>query len=175
MAMRLAFFTFGHLKAPFGHPDVQGFIDRVPGVYGAADDMGLIDRSRRSLEDYSHSWGKIVTPKCWGEPDLPRTAATLSLWEDIESVAAFAYHGLHGEAMTKRTEWFVHRGLPEQTGWWIEEGDIPDWQTAADRMDHLHDHGSSPHAFNLKKPFDAEGNAYRLDTERIRQKAAVAP
>ena len=164
--------TYGQLVQPFGHPEVQGFVDRVPAVYGAADGMsGFISRSERSIEDYSHSWGEIVGPKCWGPADSS-TAATLSLWSDIESVAAFAYHGHHGEAMKKRNEWFIHNGLPEHVGWWVLEGEHVDWQMAADRRDHLYDHGSTPHAFSLRAPFDPAGNPYKLDTAKVREKAA---
>ncbi|MBS1722025.1 MAG: DUF3291 domain-containing protein [Armatimonadetes bacterium] len=171
MAKKLAFMTYGHLKADFGHPDVQGFVDRVPSVYGAADAMeGFIGRSERSLENFQHSWGEIVTPKCWGGETTLRSAATLSLWDDIESVAAFAYHGAHGDAMKLRTEWFIHNGLPEHVGWWVEEGDPVNWQMAADRMDHLHDHGSTAHAFNLRSPFDGDGEPYRINTDVVRAK-----
>ncbi|MBS1707579.1 MAG: DUF3291 domain-containing protein [Armatimonadetes bacterium] len=173
MPKRLAFMTFGHLLAEFGHPKVQEFVDRVPGVYAAADSMeGFVGRSVRSMEDFSHSWGPIVAPKCWGGETTGRTAATLSLWDDIESVAAFAYHGPHGDAMKKRHEWFEHPGLPEHVGWWVEDTAEINWQQAADRMDHLHDHGSTAHAFNLRKPFGPDDQPYQLDTTVIRAKTA---
>lgn len=176
MSKRVAFFTFGRLRQPFGHAEVQGFVDRVPGVYAAADSMeGFVDRSKRSMDDYSHSWGPIVTPKCWGTEDLGKTAATLSIWEDLESVTAFAYHGPHGDALQKRTEWFQPNELPEHTAWWIADCEEVDWQTAAERMDHLHEHGPSGHAFSLKKPFGPDGQPYKLNAERIRQKAATKP
>ena len=38
---------------------------------------------------------------------------TLSLWKDLESVAAFIYHGAHGEALMKRRERFEKHKLPE--------------------------------------------------------------
>lgn len=174
MAKRLAFMTFGTLLEEFGHPVVQEFIDRVPGVYDAADRTpGFVDRSKRSLEDYSHSWGEIVAPQCWGGVTSMKTAATLSIWDDIESVAAFAYHGPHGDAMKKRHEWFEHPGLPEHVGWWIEGESDVNWQEAANRMDHLYDHGSTAHAFNLRKPFGPDGEPYQIDTSVVRAKASA--
>ncbi len=74
--------------------------------------------------------------------------------------------------MKLRNEWFEHPGLPEHVGWWIEEGGPIDWQMAADRMDHLHENGSTAHAFNLRAPFDAAGQPYRIDTARVREKRA---
>ncbi len=173
MAKKLAFMTYGKLVEEFGHPTVQGFVDRVPGVYDAADATpGFVDRSKRSLEDYGHSWGKIVTPRCWGGETNLRSASTLSLWDDVESVAAFAYHGKHGEAMKLRNEWFEHPGLPEHVAWWVGDVEEVDWQAAADRMDHLHEHGSTAHAFTIRSPFDANGNPYKLDTSIVREKVA---
>lgn len=175
MGKKLAFFTFGQLIQPFGHQAVQGFIDRIAGVYEAADAMeGFIGRSERNMETMTHSWGKIETPQCWGVEDLERTVATLSLWADIESVAAFAYHGAHGEAMTKRNEWFQHRGLPEHTAWWVDSQSQIDWQTAAKRMDHLFENGPTPLAFSLKSPFDEGGQPYKLVTSKVREKAGIA-
>ncbi|HWD39745.1 MAG TPA: DUF3291 domain-containing protein [Fimbriimonas sp.] len=175
MSKKLAFFTFGRLKAEYGHPEVQGFLDRVPEVFESAERMeGFVDRSRREIGNLTTTWGEIVTPKCWGQEDSPKTAATLSIWDDLESVAAFSYHGSHGAAMTRRNDWFVQVVLPEQTAWWIDDGDAVSWQEAADRMDHLFRKGPTPFAFNLKKPFAPDGGPTRLDTARIRQKAGLA-
>ena len=36
----------------------------------------------------------------------PGAPATLSLWDDLESVYAFPYNGRHAEALSKREDWF---------------------------------------------------------------------
>lgn len=171
MAKRLAFMTYGRLVETFGHPDVQGFWDRVPHVFGAADNSpGFLCRADRERGTQNSSWGEVVTPKCWGGENTPTTVATLSVWEDIESVAAFAYHGHHGEAMTKRKEWFVHEGLPEHVAWWTD-ADTVRWSEAADRMDQLFEQGSSAQAFSIRDPFDEHGCPYKLDATAVRVKA----
>lgn len=171
MAKKLAFMTYGHLKEEFRHPVVQGFVDRVPGVYDSADNSkGFVPRSERGLSSLGHSWGPIIAPKCWCGEVTRRTASTLSLWDDIESVAAYAYHGAHGEAMKLRTDWFEHPGLPEHVAWWIEEGGAPSWQMAADAMDRLYELGPTPEAFSLHKTFGPDGEPYRLDTSVIKSK-----
>lgn len=175
MAKQLAFMTYGRLLEPFGHVAVQGFVDRVPSVYAAADQMpGFVARSERSLETYEHSWGPIEAPDCWCGIVDDRIASTLSIWEDIESVAAYAYHGAHGEAMKFRKDWFEHNGLPEQVAWWLEDGEIPTWKNAAERMDLLHANGPTAQAFNLKQPFDSDGKPYKIDTIKVREKAELA-
>ena len=166
--------TYGHLKEDFGHPIVQGFVDRVPNVYQNADNSdGFVARSERNLETLDQSWGPIIAPKCWGGEVTRRTASTLSLWADIESVAAFAYHGAHGDAMKLRTEWFEHPGLPEHVAWWLDEDENPNWQMAADAMDRLHELGPTPEAFSLRKAFGPGGEPYRLDTSAVRTKAEI--
>ena len=90
MTSKIAFYTFGVMKSPIGHPEVQGFLDRAGAVYAAADgSAGFFERSIRDLNSWEHSWGPIVTPKCAPEGTDPnQLAMTLSLWRDLESVRA---------------------------------------------------------------------------------------
>jgi hypothetical protein len=41
---------------------------------------------------------------------------------------------------------------------WVADDATPSWEEAMARLDHLHEHGSSPQAFDFKAPFDAAGN-----------------
>lgn len=166
--------TIGQLHEPFHHPASKGFVDRAPGVYEAAGNSpGFISRSFRNFETLSHSWGPVNHPKCFGgETDSHRLPSTLSIWEDLESVAAFAYSGVHGEALSKRKEWFASTGKPTYVAFWVgDDVESVDWQEAADRLDYLHEHGSTAHAFNFKQPFDADGNPMTLDRDKMRSGA----
>jgi Domain of unknown function (DUF3291) len=165
MSHRLAFFTVGIMHEPVGHARTQGFMDRVPGVYAAADSSaGFHSRSIRDLTTWKHSWGEPIVPECYPKVDnLEQYAMTLSLWEDLESVAAFAYKGPHGESLAHRKDWFQSLGLPPYVAWWVPTDHQVSWQEGADRLDHLHVNGSSPFAFDFRKPFDATGNAARFD------------
>src|SRR5262249_16243600 len=94
--------------------------------------------------------------------------------EDLESVAAYAYHGAHGEALSKRKEWFIVHDIPEYAAWWVDEDTerlFPDEIKA--RFEHLCEHGSTPYAFDFKKPFDADGNPYKLDQAKVKEKIAL--
>jgi hypothetical protein len=171
MAKKLAFLTFGVFHEPVGHARVQGFLDRAPGVYAAADaSTGFQGRSIRDYETWKHSWGEIVVPRCYPQLEHTNYAMTLSLWDDLESVAAFAYKGAHAEALTHRTNWFQSLGLPSYVAWWVDT-DRVSWQDAADRMDHLHEHGPTAHAFNFRNAFDAKGNECRMDAARVLENA----
>jgi hypothetical protein len=172
MAKKLAFMTIGILNEPFGQPGSQGFVDRVPGAFAAADvSHGFVARSIRDMTTYQRSWGELKIPQAFAAIDDPlRLPSTLSIWDDLESVAAYAYHGAHGEALTKRKEWFGKPSAPLYVAWWMDEGDSIDPQDAATRFDHLHENGSSPFAFDFKKPFDADGNPCKIDQARVKDK-----
>ena len=165
MLHKPAFLTVAVLHEPVGKPRVQGFVDRVPAVYDAADaSVGFQARSIRDVATWKHSWGEVVVPKCY--PKLESTdqyAMTLSLWDDLESVAAFAYKGAHAEALANRKDWFQSLGLPTYVAWWVPADHQVDWQEGAERLDHLHAHGPTAFAFNFVKPFDVAGNACPLD------------
>ena len=164
MTSRISFFTLGVLKSAVGDPAVQGFVDRIGDVYAAAEgSVGFFARSIRNVETWEHSWGPVIAPKC--VPDgmaLNQLAMTVSLWRDLESVAAFAYRGVHGEALSKRADWFRSGSWPSYVAWWVEQHHQPSWKEAVDRVDLLHSHGSTPAAFTFRRPFDASGSPVSL-------------
>lgn len=173
---KLAFLTVGILHEPVGASRVQGFVDRIPAVYGAVDQSdGFHERSIRDVNTWKHSWGEVVPPNCYQQisDDENRYAMTLSLWTDLESVAAFAYHGPHAEALSHRREWFPADNLPVYVAWWAPADHAVDWQEAAERLDHLHINGSTAFAFNFSHPYDPEGNSVRLDSAKVKLKAAM--
>lgn len=173
MSSRLAFYTVGIMHEPVGYERIQGFVDRVPGVYAAADaSAGFQSRSIRDVESWKHSWGDPVVPGCYPNVGNPEQyAMTLSLWDDLESVAAFAYKGPHGEALAYRKDWFQTLNLPGYVAWWVSAEDQVDWKQAAERLDYLHSHGSSSFAFNFRKPFDRNGNEVSLDNRAMQDKS----
>jgi hypothetical protein len=165
---RIAFFTFGVMHAPVGESVVQGFVDRLGDVYAAADgSAGFFARSVRDVQTWEHSWGPMLLPRC-APADLPMTqfAMTLSLWRDLESVAAFAYHGVHREALSHRSEWFRTGAWPAYVAWWVDGAHKPNWQEAVERIDHLQTHGASAQAFSFRQPFDAAGAPTRMQARR---------
>lgn len=172
MGKKLAFLTVGVLHEPLSHARSQGFVERVPSVYAAADRCdGFVARSIRDVQTFEHSWGPVRIPRCFAHvDDVNRLPSTLSIWDDLESVAAFAYHGVHGEAMGKRKEWFQSQSAPTYVAWWIDEGHRIDWNEACERLDHLHDHGPTPLAFTFSSPFDAEGRPHPIDPDAVRSK-----
>jgi hypothetical protein len=177
MPNKLAFMTLGILRQPFGHAEVQGFVDRVPGVYSAVDTCdGFHARSIRDLNTYLHSWGDTSLPAWFPKTEgtvTDQVAVTLSLWADLESVAAFSYHGAHAEALTKRSEWFDRGSVPGYVAWWVDADDEITFTEGYERIESLYKNGSTAFGFNFAKPFDAEGKACVLDRAAVKAKAVV--
>lgn len=175
---RVAFYTFGILHETREHPQSKGFYDRVPFVFESAENSeGFVDRAAsRSLEDHDGRWGESsARPRFFVEdqhaPQDP--PATISLWEDLESVYAFAYYGRHAEALSKRKEWFIKPEWPSYVAWWVEDDHIPAREEAAKRLEHLHENGSTSYAFDFKSPFDANGQPIRMDPAKIQERSQV--
>jgi hypothetical protein len=128
----VAFTTFAILKAPPGDPAVQGFFDRLPETFGAADAFeGFVARSTRDPVTLRHSWGDPVQPRFYDPARHAGVVFTLSLWRSLEPVNAFAYSGVHGEALRHRLEWFLEPEWPSYAAWWVDDGHVPDWHEAS--------------------------------------------
>lgn len=167
--------TFAILRAPIGDPTVQGFFDRLADTFGAADGYeGFVDRSRRDPVTLRHSWGDPVHPRFFDPAHHAGVVFTLSLWRSLESVSAFAYHGVHGEALRRRLDWFVEPQWPSYVVWWVADAHVPDWHEASLRLEQLHDHGPTPQAFDFRTPFGADLAPTRIDRDAVREIARRA-
>ena len=166
---KIAFFTFGVLREPRDHPQSRDFVDRGDPTFEAAQvSEGFVDRSGYDDEIGVESWGDYLPPRFTSD-DEP-WEATLSRWEDLESVFAFAYSGFHSENLRRRQEWFITPQWPSYVAWWVPDDHRPDWLEAKDRLERLHDEGSSPYAFNFKRPFDARGRPIELNRPLVQEK-----
>ena len=87
--------------------------------------------------------------------DDPNMAINMSVWTNVETLAAFAYRNLdHRAIMRRRTEWFeetkVYMAL-----WWIEAGTLPTLEDAKYGLAGLQRLGPTPEAFTFRQPFPA--------------------
>jgi Domain of unknown function (DUF3291) len=157
----LAIYSFAVLREPAGHPRVQGFYDRLEAVLRTAEGADGFIAVRLDMPD---GFG----PRRFFDPELDAgSPQSLSLWTSLESLFAFVYRGLHIEALRLRREWLVEPDWPTHAAWWVPDNQMPSWEDAAHRLEHLHDHGPTPFAFSLKRPFDAEGRSAVLDRASI--------
>ncbi|MGI9462714.1 MAG: DUF3291 domain-containing protein, partial [Aestuariivirgaceae bacterium] len=171
-----ALYTFGIFIEPAEHPSNDGFHRRNDPILDLVDKApGFIARSGYEDEPGSRPWGRQVWPRFYEERGDGWSPATLSLWTDLESPMAFAYYGLHAEALSHGRQWFRKPEWPPYVLWWVDGQHKPDWTQAVERHEHLHDHGPSAYAFTFKQPFDTAGKAMVLDKVKVRAIAGTDP
>ena len=169
----LAFMTMGLLHEPWGSPRVEGFQQRIPATFARA---ATSDGNLAIIEDDGNlaaAWAAVGMFDA--SEDQPRRAETLSVWADLESVFAFAYHGVHAEAIGHRKDWFEHGPWPAYVAWWVPDGHRPTWAEACGRYARLHREGPSPAAFDFKQSFGPDGQPVKIDRAVVRAKAEDIP
>lgn len=166
----IAFTTFAILRSPPGDAQVQGFFDRLHDTFGTADRFeGFVARSMRDPITLKHSWGDPVPPRFFDPTVHSGMVFTLSTWRTLESVNAFAYSGVHGEALRHRLEWFIKPEWPSYAAWWVADDHIPDWHEANQRLEHLHDKGPSPHSFDFRVAFGPGHEPVTINRSVVRE------
>jgi heme-degrading monooxygenase HmoA len=87
-----------------------------------------------------------------------RLIMNMSVWESMESFAAFVFGPEHSAVMRQRRRWFVPRDV-YTTAWWIPAGTLPTPADAVERLDLLRRLGPTPDAFTVKRPFPPPGHS----------------
>ena len=141
--MHLAEFNIGTLKYDWDDPRVADFANNLDRVY---------DIARRSP---GYIWHMENDDMEAAQLDLngplggnPRTASTLSVWQDIDSFRAFVFQTVHKQFYDRKAEWYdaAEQGT-RLVMWWVPEGHIPTVAEAVQRLAYLDQHGQTDHAF----------------------------
>ena len=176
---KLVLYTFAIFQQPNESKHNKGFHDRNPFVYVSTENsIGFVDRAglswKRNHADRNRNWGvRDVSPRFLTTGEHRNTAATLSMWDDVESVYAFTYYGFHAEVLKMRDDWFVKGEWPPFVCWWTGDDESPTRAEGAQRLERLHDNGPTAYAFDFKAPFDADGKPLRMDRRKIQERADV--
>ena len=87
--------------------------------------------------------------------DDPHVIANMSVWRDLDALAAFVYRQPdHLAIMKRRKEWFDHIGV-YQVLWWVPAGHRPTVAEGMARLAQLEENGPLADAFTFKRPFAA--------------------
>ncbi|NVK33908.1 MAG: DUF3291 domain-containing protein [Rhodobacteraceae bacterium] len=170
MFYRLAVYTYGPFLERANSPKIAGFFELEPSVLSSLEaSPGFIARSGYPGDPNMACWGEQVFPRFWVDNGDGWAPSSLSLWQDIEHIAAATYHGMHGTAFRRGREWVVPAiDWPGYVLWWVNEAHQPDWQEAVGKLEHLHDHGATAQAFTFKQPFAADGSPRKIDTAKLK-------
>jgi hypothetical protein len=87
--------------------------------------------------------------------DDPSILVNVSVWESLESLAAFVYTSVHRPVMGRRRQWFARFDGPYTALWWVPHGHTPGVEEAKERIEHLRAHGATAFAFTFKSLFPA--------------------
>jgi hypothetical protein len=79
----------------------------------------------------------------------------MSVWESLDYLIQFVYHGRHAEVLRKRRDWFVSFGKPFTALWYLKAGDVPTIEEGVARLKALQEDGPTPYAFDFKTKFSA--------------------
>jgi hypothetical protein len=80
----------------------------------------------------------------------PRTASTLSVWQDVASLEDFVWNTVHRQFYERRAEWYDAVESLRLVMWWVPEGHRPGIAEAMERFRHLEAIGDSDFAFGWK-------------------------
>jgi hypothetical protein len=144
-AVHVALFNIARLRAPMDDPLIDDFRNNLDPINALAEQSpGFVWR----LQDESGN-ATNITPY----PD-PMTITNLVVWESIDELADFTYRSGHLEFLRRRRDFFEPPTGAIVVLWWIPEGHIPTLAEAMARLDHLRQHGPTPHAFTFRQRFE---------------------
>mgnify|MGYP000861075647 FL=1 len=141
----LAEFNFGTLKHDFDDPRIADFKDNLDLVNGLAQNSrGFVWRMLDDdMQDAQHDAAGVFDGN-------ERTASTLSVWEDFESLSNFVWKTIHRKFFDRRAEWFNAEGNSNFVMWWVDIGHQPTVEEAMDRFNHHKINGDTDFAFGWK-------------------------
>src|SRR3954452_10325804 len=139
----LAQCNIGRILAPLESEQLKGFVDALDPVNALADAApGFVWRLQ--TDD-----GNATAIHAFDDDML---LMNMSVWESLESMAAFVYRSAHRDVLRGRYEWFERATEPYLVLWWIPADTVPTIADAVERLMLLRSNGPSPDAFTFRSP-----------------------
>jgi Domain of unknown function (DUF3291) len=146
----LAQVNVGRLVGPIDSPQLAEFVAALDSVNAAADGApGFVWRLQ--TEDGNATALRAFEQDAEGAEG--GISINMSVWESVETLAAYVYGAAHVAVLRRRREWFERMTDAYTALWWIPRGHTPAIREAEDRVKHLRVHGPTPHAFTLREHF----------------------
>ncbi len=140
----LAQINIARMLAPIDDPLMSDFVAQLPPINALAEESpGFIWRLQSE-------GGDATSIKVY-EDDM--IIINLTVWESLEALRQYVYKSAHSGVMRDRRRWFEKFDGPYYALWWIPAGHRPDPQEGKERLEHLREHGDSPHAFFVQACF----------------------
>ncbi len=144
MRYHLAQLNIARFLLPQDHPNNADFVNNLDRVNAVAEQQpGFVWRLVGEGND-------ALDLQAFDDPSM---AVNMSVWTDMDSLAAFVYrNAAHRDIMRRRREWFEHIEF-YLVLWWIPEGHEPTLDEAKARLALLQAHGPHSDAFTFAQPF----------------------
>jgi heme-degrading monooxygenase HmoA len=143
----LAQINIGTLKAPMDAPATAGFAANLDRINALAEaQTGFVWRLTGEGNNATD-----LRPF-----DDPLTLINMSVWTNLEALAAFVYRSAHREIMRRRAEWF-EKSEVFMCLWWVPAGHTPTPAEGIERLAILRRLGTTAEAFTFREPFAAPG------------------
>ena len=140
-------FNIARMRAPITDPDMADLpqvLEHIDALGKQADGfVWILDIDRTSNP------AAVIAPY----PD-PLIIVNYTVWRDIDALWKFTYAGDHLQVLRSRRDWFTPLGGPQNVLWWVPAVQIPSLDEAVERLEHLRQHGPSPHAFHFRARFE---------------------
>ena len=137
MDFQLAQVNIGRLRAPLDSAQLAGFVAALDPVNALADVApGFVWRLQ--TEDGNAT---AVRAFEWDQGGSVGVLLNMSVWESVESLAAFVYSDEHKRVLRRRREWFEPIAEAYTALWWVPRGHIPSTGEAEDAIRQLRAHG----------------------------------
>lgn len=148
MNYQLAQLNIAKFQLPMEHPDNADFVNNLDRVNAIAESQpGFIWR-------LVGEGNNAMDVQAFSDPDI---ITNMSVWADMESLAAFVYRNEeHRAIMRRRREWFEKMAF-FMVLWWVPANHTPSLEEAKTRLELLRKHGATAQAFTFREPFPMPG------------------
>jgi hypothetical protein len=145
----LAQINVARALAPLDDPIMADFVAQLDAVNAAAEaSPGFVWRFKS--DEGASSYFKI--------PGDERLVVNLTVWEDVESLKAYAYRGAeHAAVFRARRQWFEKPAESPLALWWVAAGHIPTIEEGFERLALVRAKGPTGQAFTFKTAFSPDG------------------
>ena len=121
MEYLLAQVNIARMREPLDSPLLAGFVAALDPVNALADAApGFVWRLQ--TEDGNAT---AVRSFEWDQAGSAGVLINMSVWESVETLAAFVYSDEHREVMKGRRTWFERMAVAHTALWWIPRGHVP--------------------------------------------------
>jgi Domain of unknown function (DUF3291) len=153
MTFQLAQVNVARLAAPLNDPVLADFVAALDPVNAAADQApGFVWRLQ--TEDGNSTAIQAFT---WDTAGSVGVIVNMSVWTDVEHLAAFVFGEMHRQVLRRRRQWFQSMREAHVACWWVAAGHRPTTGEAEDRVRHLRAHGPTARAFTLRSSYPPPG------------------